>query len=107
MSEQRAEPELLSSCSAAVCDRTGGLPCRRMSSQLTPADGTDERTIQQDNELEALASIFGDDFQDLRNKDPWKVTLAEHISTADMLSAADICHILVGSFPVTGSLFAG
>lgn len=56
-----------------------------MSSQLTPADGTDERTIQQDNELEALASIFGDDFQDLRNKDPWKVTLAEHINIADIL----------------------
>lgn len=56
-----------------------------MSSQLTPADGTDERAIQQDNELEALASIFGDDFQDLRDKDPWKVTLAERISTADIL----------------------
>lgn len=56
-----------------------------MSSHLTPADGTDERTIQQDNELEALASIFGDDFQDLRNKDPWKVTLAEDISTAATL----------------------
>lgn len=55
-----------------------------MSSQLTPADRTDERTTQQDNELEALASIFGDDFQDLRNSDPWKVTLAEAISTADV-----------------------
>lgn len=71
-----------------------------MSSQLTPADGTDERTIQQDNELEALASIFGDDFQDLRNKDPWKVT--------DILNIrADVCHILLGSFPVTRSVFAG
>ncbi|XP_018545619.1 eIF-2-alpha kinase GCN2 isoform X2 [Lates calcarifer] len=44
-----------------------------MSSQHTPADGTDDHTVQQENELEALASIFGDDFQDLRNKDPWKV----------------------------------
>ncbi|XP_023279417.1 eIF-2-alpha kinase GCN2-like, partial [Seriola lalandi dorsalis] len=44
-----------------------------MSSQHTPADGTDDYTVQQENELEALASIFGDDFQDLRNHDPWKV----------------------------------
>ncbi|KAF3844747.1 hypothetical protein F7725_007910 [Dissostichus mawsoni] len=43
-----------------------------MSSQH-PADGTDDHTVQQENELEALASIFGDDFQDLRSKDPWKV----------------------------------
>ncbi|KAK1894495.1 eIF-2-alpha kinase GCN2 [Dissostichus eleginoides] len=41
--------------------------------QHTPADGTDDHTVQQENELEALASIFGDDFQDLRSKDPWKV----------------------------------
>ncbi|KAK9533540.1 hypothetical protein VZT92_008652 [Zoarces viviparus] len=34
---------------------------------------TDDYAVQQGNELEALASIFGDDFQDLRNNDPWKV----------------------------------
>lgn len=36
-------------------------------------DAAEEHTVQQENELEALASIFGDDFQDLRSKDPWKV----------------------------------
>uniref|UniRef100_A0A3Q2ZR02 eIF-2-alpha kinase GCN2 n=1 Tax=Kryptolebias marmoratus TaxID=37003 RepID=A0A3Q2ZR02_KRYMA len=44
-----------------------------MSSQHASTDGTDDYTLQQENELEALASIFGDDFQDLRNNDPWKV----------------------------------
>uniref|UniRef100_A0A672HFN0 non-specific serine/threonine protein kinase n=1 Tax=Salarias fasciatus TaxID=181472 RepID=A0A672HFN0_SALFA len=34
---------------------------------------SEEHAVQQENELEALASIFGDDFQDLRSKDPWKV----------------------------------
>lgn len=61
------------------CDRTGGLPCsggRRMSSQHTPSDGTDDYAGQQENELEALASIFGDDFHDLRSSDPWKVPVA-------------------------------
>ncbi|XP_026167053.1 eIF-2-alpha kinase GCN2 isoform X2 [Mastacembelus armatus] len=44
-----------------------------MSRQHAPTEATDDYTVQQENELEALASIFGDDFQDLRNKDPWKV----------------------------------
>lgn len=44
-----------------------------MSSQHASTDGTDDYTVQQENELEALASIFGDDFQDLRKNDPWKV----------------------------------
>jgi len=43
-------------------------------------EGTDDYTVQQENELEALASIFGDDFQDLRTKDPWKVTSARAAS---------------------------
>lgn len=34
---------------------------------------TDDYAVQQENELEALASIFGEDFHDLRSKDPWKV----------------------------------
>ncbi|AWP16645.1 putative eukaryotic translation initiation factor 2-alpha kinase 4 [Scophthalmus maximus] len=41
--------------------------------QHTPAAATDDHTVQQENELEALASIFGDDFRDLRSEDPWKV----------------------------------
>lgn len=44
-----------------------------MSRQHTHTDGADDYTVQQENELEALASIFEDDFHDLRNKDPWKV----------------------------------
>ncbi|KAK7153483.1 hypothetical protein R3I93_011409 [Phoxinus phoxinus] len=30
-------------------------------------------SLQQENELEALASIYGDDFTDVRAEDPWKV----------------------------------
>lgn len=48
-----------------------------MSCHQTSAagSGTDDYSVQQENELEALASIFGDDFQDLRNNRPWKVGL--------------------------------
>uniref|UniRef100_A0A3Q2Z631 RWD domain-containing protein n=1 Tax=Hippocampus comes TaxID=109280 RepID=A0A3Q2Z631_HIPCM len=46
---------------------------RRMSGQFFPTEATDDHTVQQENELEALASIFEKDFQDLRQKDPWKV----------------------------------
>lgn len=67
-----------------------------MNEQLTPADGTDEHTVQQDNELEALASIFGEDFQDLRNKDPWKVRLArrteEHRQRTSWKLCRPVCH---------------
>ncbi|XP_077394275.1 eIF-2-alpha kinase GCN2 [Festucalex cinctus] len=41
-----------------------------MSGQLF---STDDHTVQQENELEALASIFEKDFQDIRHNDPWKV----------------------------------
>lgn len=51
-----------------------------MSGQHTPTDGTDDHSVHQENELEALASIFGDDFQDMRKKDPWKV--ARDVSVA-------------------------
>ncbi|XP_067098749.1 eIF-2-alpha kinase GCN2 isoform X2 [Osmerus mordax] len=44
-----------------------------MSLDHTPSDQIDDYSVQQENELEALASIFEDDFEDLRNKHPWKV----------------------------------
>ncbi|KAG8013633.1 eIF-2-alpha kinase GCN2 [Nibea albiflora] len=69
-----------------------------MSSQHTPADGTDDRTVQQDNELEALASIFGDDFQDLRCKDPWKVKRPPEVHLClrpNGLSTGEECYVTV------------
>uniref|UniRef100_A0A674EFZ3 non-specific serine/threonine protein kinase n=1 Tax=Salmo trutta TaxID=8032 RepID=A0A674EFZ3_SALTR len=33
----------------------------------------DNYSVQQENELEALASIFGEDFNNLRNNHPWKI----------------------------------
>ncbi|KAL6105996.1 eif2ak4 [Pungitius sinensis] len=44
-----------------------------MSRQRAPTEAPEDHSVQQENELQALASIFGDDFLDLRNKDPWKV----------------------------------
>ncbi|XP_070835597.1 eIF-2-alpha kinase GCN2 [Chaetodon trifascialis] len=69
-----------------------------MSGQHTPADGTDDHTVQQENELEALASIFGDDFQDLRNKDPWKVKRPPEVHLClrpNGLSTGEECYVTV------------
>ncbi|KAG7466333.1 hypothetical protein MATL_G00163870 [Megalops atlanticus] len=44
-----------------------------MSSFQSVADELDDYAVQQENELEALASIFGDDFEDIRKKQPWKI----------------------------------
>nr|XP_057946262.1 eIF-2-alpha kinase GCN2 [Doryrhamphus excisus] len=44
-----------------------------MSGHYTRTEATDDYTVQQENELEALASIFEEDFHDIRQKDPWKV----------------------------------
>lgn len=45
-----------------------------MSGSLPDSPGGNEGyVVQQDNELEVLASIFGDDFQHIRTEHPWKV----------------------------------
>ncbi|XP_068195813.1 eIF-2-alpha kinase GCN2 [Antennarius striatus] len=70
-----------------------------MTSQHTPADRrTDEHPVQQENELEALASIFGNDFQDLRTKDPWKVRRPPEVYLRlrpNGLSTGDGCYVTV------------
>ncbi|XP_041668498.1 eIF-2-alpha kinase GCN2 [Cheilinus undulatus] len=69
-----------------------------MSSQHTPTDGTDDYTVQQENELEALASIFGDDFQDLRNRDPWKVKRPPEVHLClrpNGLNTGEECYVTV------------
>lgn len=82
--QQRASSSCPTAVSVTVPEdrRTGGQEdCHvafssrmsRQQQQQPPAERTDDHTVQQENELQALASIFGDDFQDLRDKDPWKV----------------------------------
>ncbi|XP_061898001.1 eIF-2-alpha kinase GCN2 isoform X1 [Entelurus aequoreus] len=44
-----------------------------MSGHYTSTEATEDYTVQQENELEALASIFEEDFQDIRQKDQWNV----------------------------------
>ncbi|KAJ8341453.1 hypothetical protein SKAU_G00337440 [Synaphobranchus kaupii] len=44
-----------------------------MSYFQSATDELDDYVVQQENELEALASIFGDDFEDIRKNHPWKV----------------------------------
>ncbi|XP_044021678.1 eIF-2-alpha kinase GCN2 isoform X2 [Siniperca chuatsi] len=68
------------------------------SQQPTPTEGTDDHTVQQENELEALASIFGDDFQDLRNKDPWKVKRPPEVHLClrpNGLNTGEECYVTV------------
>uniref|UniRef100_A0A3B4CSF3 non-specific serine/threonine protein kinase n=1 Tax=Pygocentrus nattereri TaxID=42514 RepID=A0A3B4CSF3_PYGNA len=47
--------------------------CSRMSAAPDSPHGNEDYFIQQENELEALASIFGDDFKDIRPQHPWKI----------------------------------
>uniref|UniRef100_A0A8C5AX79 non-specific serine/threonine protein kinase n=1 Tax=Gadus morhua TaxID=8049 RepID=A0A8C5AX79_GADMO len=44
-----------------------------MNSPHTFTEERDDYLVHQENELEALSSIFGDDFKDLRNNDKWKI----------------------------------
>lgn len=98
---RRAERDPLPPSRLAAVRVTGPEDChvgRRMSSPRTPTDGTDDRTVQQENELEALASIFGDDFQDLRNKDPWKVKRPPEVHLClrpNGLNTGDECYATV------------
>ncbi|KAI3367813.1 hypothetical protein L3Q82_026651 [Scortum barcoo] len=69
-----------------------------MSGQHTSADATDDHSDQQENELEALASIFGDDFQDLRNRDPWKVKRPPEVHLClrpNGLNTGEECYVTV------------
>ncbi|XP_051242159.1 eIF-2-alpha kinase GCN2 [Dicentrarchus labrax] len=69
-----------------------------MSSQHATTDGTEDHTVQQENELEALASIFGDDFLDLRNKDPWKVKRPPEVHLClrpNGLNTGEECYVTV------------
>ncbi|KAM3594076.1 uncharacterized protein V6R79_001838 [Siganus canaliculatus] len=69
-----------------------------MSGQHTPTDGSDDYAVQQENELEALASIFGDDFQDLRKRDPWKVKRPPEVHLClrpNGLSSGEQCYVTV------------
>lgn len=51
-------------------------------SLLNSPDGNEDYVVQQENELEALASIFGDDFRDIRNQHPWKVQKSSGVMTS-------------------------
>lgn len=57
--------------------------CNRIMSGSLPnsPDGNEDYVVQQENELEALASIFGDDFKDIRTEHPWKVQLSSLVMT--------------------------
>jgi len=54
-----------------MCDYA--VPCIVARSMTSPHTSTEDYLVQQENELEALSSIFGDDFKDLRRNDTWKV----------------------------------
>lgn len=57
--------------------------CHRImsGSPSNPPDGNEDYVVQQENELEALASIFGDDFRDIRTEHPWKVRQSSRVMT--------------------------
>uniref|UniRef100_A0A4W4DZN3 non-specific serine/threonine protein kinase n=1 Tax=Electrophorus electricus TaxID=8005 RepID=A0A4W4DZN3_ELEEL len=55
-----------------------------MSGSLNSPDGNDDYCVQQENELEALASIFSNDFEDLRtNRPPPEIELKNAIGLSN------------------------
>ncbi|KAM8915910.1 eIF-2-alpha kinase GCN2 isoform 2-T2 [Spinachia spinachia] len=69
-----------------------------MSRQRAPTEAPEEHSVRQENELQALASIFGEDFLDLRNKDPWKVKRPPEVHLClrpSGLNSGRECHVTV------------
>lgn len=62
---------------------------RIMSGSLpNSSDGNEDYVVQQENELEALASIFGDDFRDIRTEHPWKVMQSNDVKSSEQIDGA-------------------
>ncbi|KAG9268185.1 eIF-2-alpha kinase GCN2 [Astyanax mexicanus] len=64
----------------------------------SPPPVPEDYSLQQENELQALASIFAEDFQDIRLKHPWKVKRPPEVYLSlrpKGLSYGQECHVTV------------